>query len=59
MIKINKCCNEEPRVLSCDCEEGRCFDCVELIECLICGRIIYGTDEEEQIVKWNLGEDDV
>lgn len=60
-MKPDKCCGKEPvfwKSESCDDCTGlcRCFD-VEKIECLGCGRIVYGSDGEN-IIDWNNGGND-
>lgn len=60
MKQINKCCGEHPTVYKgCmeDTLEECCRDCVELIQCDVCGRTIWGYGVEE-IDSWNNGDDD-
>ena len=60
-MKPDKCCGKEPvfwQAESCNDCIGfcRCFD-VEKIECLECGRIVYGSGDEN-IADWNNGGND-
>ena len=57
MTPINYCCGEKPIVWRCDCQKMYCGCDVEKIECRVCERIIYGSDEEN-IIAWNNGEND-
>ena len=55
--KINNCCGEKPSVLQCDCDPREFCNCIEKIECYICGRIIYGRDKNSK-KEWNDGKSD-
>lgn len=52
------CCGEAPLVWRCYCQSTKFCGCdVEKIECLVCGRIVYG-GEDEDIERWNAGDND-
>lgn len=54
MTEIKYCCDTAPTVWQCDNFE---LDCIEKIECSVCGRVIYGTDAES-IAEWDNGLSD-
>jgi hypothetical protein len=51
---VNNCCGERPIIWEPDPFE---VTNIEKIECYICGRVIYGS-EEESIEEWNNGGND-
>jgi hypothetical protein len=58
MTHISQCCGEDPIVWKCECNSSIFCGCdVEKIECPVCGRIIYGADDEN-VIEWNNGGND-
>ena len=57
MSSPKECCGVKPDIWKCLCDLTEICVCdVEKIECMDCGRAIYGYDEES-ISRWNEGWD--
>lgn len=52
-----KCCGKLPAFSKCGHSGPEYCDCVDKIECYVCGRVVFGA-EDYSVAQWNDGDDD-